>query len=292
MAISTINSPGILAPEEIGPLIIQPLRLRSVALRTSTVIETTRPSLRFPVVELDAAATWLAEGDDITETDPDIGECVVTPVKVGALCKVSNEMVADSAENAQAAGVIGDGLVRQFARAIDLAYFANSTALGPNGLESIAYQAITVGGPFVDFDPFAQAISLVEGVGSVVTSFAASFETVLALTLLKKFQSTATVLSNEPLLAQGEGDVSQPVSRSIFGVPLYSAPNGTIEPGVVWAIAADKVFSVLRQDISITANPFFYFGSDSTAVRGTMRLNYGFPHPAAVVKITGVLPGS
>ena len=116
MAISTVNSPGILAPEEIGPLIIQPLRLRSVALRTSTVIETTRPSLRFPIVELDAAATWLAEGDDITETDPDIGECVVTPVKVGALVKVSNEMVADSAENAQAAGVIGNELIGHPAR--------------------------------------------------------------------------------------------------------------------------------------------------------------------------------
>lgn len=50
----------------------------------------------------------------------------------------------------------------------------------------------------------------------------------------------------------------------------------------MWAIAADKVFTVMRSDISITANPFFYFGSDSTAVRGTMRLGYGFPHAAAV----------
>jgi hypothetical protein len=47
MAILTANASGILAPEEVGPLIIQPLRLRSVALRVSTVIETTRPSLRY-----------------------------------------------------------------------------------------------------------------------------------------------------------------------------------------------------------------------------------------------------
>jgi HK97 family phage major capsid protein len=125
-----------------------------------------------------------------------------------------------------------------------------------------------------------------------VTSFAANFETVNYLSKLKRFQATADVVSNEPLLSQGPGDVANPVQRSIFGVPLYSAPEGTIPDGVVWAIAADKVFTVLRQDISVTANPSFYFGSDSTAVRGTMRIGYGFPHPAAVVKIDSVLPGS
>jgi hypothetical protein len=62
------------------------------------------------------------------------------------------------------------------------------------------------------------------------------------------------------------------VQRSIFGVPLYSAPEGTVKDGVVWAIAADKVFTVMRQDISVVANPYFYFGADSTAVRGAMRL--------------------
>jgi len=132
----------------------------------------------------------------------------------------------------------------------------------------------------------------VERVGSVVTPFAASFNTVLDLALLKRFQNTTDVVSNEPLLAQTTGDVSNPLNHVIFGVPLHSAPEGTIEDGVVWAIAADKVFSVMRQDISITANPFYYFGSDSTAVRGVMRLGYGFPHQAAVVKITSVPPGS
>jgi HK97 family phage major capsid protein len=196
MAITTFTSPGILAPEELGPLIIQPLRLRSVALRVSTVIETMRPSLRFPIVDTDAAAAWVAEGSDITETDPTLGETVVTPTKVAAIVKVSNELIADSAENAQAAGVVGDGLVRQFARAIDKAFFTNTTTLGPNGLESISFQTVTVGGVFVDFDPFADAINLVKRVGSVVTSFAASFSTVNFLAKLKRFQPTTDVVSN------------------------------------------------------------------------------------------------
>jgi len=34
-------------------------------------------------------------------------------------------------------------------------------------------------------------------------------------------------VSNEPLLAQTPGDVSNPVNRRIFGVPLYSVPEST-----------------------------------------------------------------
>jgi hypothetical protein len=38
----------------IVPLIIQPIRLRSVAIRVNTIIETTKKSLRFPVVGAEA----------------------------------------------------------------------------------------------------------------------------------------------------------------------------------------------------------------------------------------------
>ena len=51
---------------------------------------------------------------------------------------------------------------------------------------------------------------------------------------------------------RGESGAAQHPRR---GVVL--CPEGTIEDGVVWAIAADKVFTVMRQDISVTANPFF-----------------------------------
>jgi HK97 family phage major capsid protein len=83
----------------------------------------------FPVVDSNAAASWLAEGDDITETDPGLGECVVTPNKVTALTQISNELIADSADNTQASGVVGDGLVRQFARTIDSTFFTSTTTL-------------------------------------------------------------------------------------------------------------------------------------------------------------------
>jgi hypothetical protein len=71
---------------------------------------------------------------------------------------------------------------------------------------------------------------------------------------------------------------------------MYSVPESTyalptIPDGVVWALAADKTFSSLRQDISVVANPYSAFGSDSTQVRGTMRVNFGYTQPNCVVQI-------
>ena len=55
----------------------------------------------------------------------------------------------------------------------------------------------------------------------------------LALSTLKAF---ATVGSNKPLLGT---DLTQPVSRTISGVPLYSSP--AVAADVVWAIPAQHV---------------------------------------------------
>jgi hypothetical protein len=38
------------------------------------------------------------------------------------------------------------------------------------------------------------------------------------------------------LLNAGDGDVTTTQPRNIFGVPLFSLPEGTIDDGVVWAL--------------------------------------------------------
>jgi HK97 family phage major capsid protein len=180
-------------------------------------------------MQLDAAANWLAEAADITETDPTIGEEVVTPLKVGALTKVSNELANDSSP--AATSVVGDGLVRSIARKVDLAFFGNTTPLGPNGLQSLTGIATVTapGSAWSNFDWAIEAQSQLERVGSTVTAFAASFETVRQLSEVKQFVGT-TASSNEPLLQADDVSTAQP--RSIFGVPLFSLPEGVIADGM------------------------------------------------------------
>jgi HK97 family phage major capsid protein len=283
MSLLSAAAGGILLPEEVGPLILQPLRALSTAIRISTEVTTGSSKFRLPVVQLDAAANWLAEAADITETDPTIGEEVVTPLKVGALTKVSNELANDSSP--AATSVVGDGLVRSIARKVDLAFFGNTTPLGPNGLQSLTGIATVTapGSAWSNFDWAIEAQSQLERVGSTVTAFAASFETVRQLSEVKQFVGT-TASSNEPLLQADDVSTAQP--RSIFGVPLFSLPEGVIADGTVWALDRAKVYAVIRQDIGVVVDPSFFFGSDSLAVRVIMRIGFGYPHHAAVCKIS------
>jgi HK97 family phage major capsid protein len=228
---------------------------------------------------------WLAEAADITETDPTIGEEVVAPTKIGALTKVSNELANDSSP--AATSVVGDGLVRSIARKLDVAFFGNTTALGPDGLQSLSGIATVTapGSAWTNFDWAIEAQSQLERVGSTVTAFCASFATVRQLSEVKSFTGSAAN-SNEPLLNAGDGDVTQATPRNIFGVPLWSLPEGTIADGTIWALDRQKVYAVIRQDIGLMVDPSFFFGSDSLAVRVIMRIGFGYPHHAAVCKIS------
>jgi hypothetical protein len=116
-----------------------------------------------------------------------------------------------------------------------------------------------------------EAESQLERVGSRVTAFYASFETVRQLSEVKQFTGT-TATSNEPLLQAADGDVTQATQRNIFGVPLWSLPEGSIADGTIWALDAAKTYAVIRSDIGVTIDPSFYFGSDSPAAIRITRL--------------------
>lgn len=68
-------------------------------------------------------------------------------------------------------------------------------------------------------------------------------------------------------------------------MPLYSLPGTVIDDGVVWAIDKSKVFTVFRQDVSLEVDRSVFFGSDSIAVRAIVRVGFGFPHEASIIRI-------
>jgi hypothetical protein len=186
-----------------------------------------------------------------------------------------------------ATAVVGDGLVRSIARKCDLAFFGTVTTNGPNGLGSLSdAQTVSAGSTFTNLDSAVEAQSKLERVGSTVTAFCASFETVRQLSEIKTFVGT-TLTSNENLLSdENNGGMTAATPRNILGVPLFSLPEGTIADGIVWALDREKVYAVIRSDIGVVIDPSFYFGSDSLACRIIMRISFGYPHHAAVCKIS------
>ena len=113
------------------------------------------------------------------------------------------------------------------------------------------------------------------------------------LATLREFQETTTVKSNEFLLSP---DPTQATKYAVNGTPLFWVPDDVIEPGTVWALcgsgANPKAFVVQRLDVELVTSPWPYFSDDCVALRAVLRYGFAWPHAAAVVKVTGVMPGS
>ncbi|MCQ4365834.1 phage major capsid protein [Mycobacterium gordonae] len=273
MALTTSGGASILTPEEVGALVIRPLMETSVAAQVSTVVPTNSHDFRVPIVSADPTAAWTAEGAEITASDPTITEVLVTPRKLAGLTVISNELAADSSP--AALQVVGDGLVRDLKRKLDAAYFGNTTTNGPSGLLSLSSTAIDAGDAWTNLDWAEAAKSAAETVHTTLTAFVASPATALALAELKEQTG-----SNKALLGS---DPTQPTSRVIAGLPLYTSP--AIADGIVWGIPQAHSIFVVRQDATVVTDTSVYFTSDRVAVRATLRIGFGFTYPAAVVKV-------
>lgn len=279
MALFTSSAAGLLRPEEISALVIEPLKDASTALAVSTNVSTQSTAFRIPSVVADPAGGWYQEGANIDLSDAEIAETIVVPTKLAVLSKISNELAADSSP--AAASVVGQGMARDIARKVDSAFFGNTVANGPSGLLSLEDAQTVAGGDLDNLDPFAECMSKLEAVGSEATSFVCSATDGLHLSQLKTFDGVTQ--SNQPLL---ESDPAKPTKRRIFGVPLHVVPDGIIEPGVIWALDRAKLFTVIRQDVTLEVDSSVFFASDSLAVRAILRIGFGHPHEPAIVKMT------
>ena len=277
MVSTTSNAAGILSPEQVGDLVIRPLIAQSIAGQVLTEVQIGEHSYRIPIVTNDPSAAWTAEGAEITATDATVDELEVTPTKLAALTVITNELANDSSP--QAAQVVGDGLVRDLTRKLDQALFTASTANGPTGLPGLSgVSAVSAGASYTNVDAFSDALYTAANGNAQISAWVTNPTTAMTLSKLKEQSG-----SNKPLLGP---DPTVPGGRQILGVPLLTSPYVTTTNNVVWGIAKDYNYLVLREDAEVEADTSVFFSSDRTAIRAKVRAGFGFPHPASLVKIS------
>ncbi|QVI26170.1 phage major capsid protein [Mycolicibacterium neoaurum] len=287
MSLLTSGAGGILTPEEVGELVVRPVSRLSVAYQVSQVAVIGSHEFRIPILTADGTASFVAEGAEIPADDAEVSELVITPKKVAALSMISSELATDSI-NESATEVIGQSLARDTARAVDAAFFGTTTANGPSGLGALAGVSEVEWGTLTNLDAFAEGQSLAEEAGAVIIAWVTSPSTVLSLARLKRETG-----SNEPLL---QPDPTLPGRRQVFGAPLLSSP--AVGDGTVWGIPAAYAtapddedqsgrlsYVVQAQEASLDVDESVMFTSDRVAIRTKLRVAFGWPHPAAVVKI-------
>ncbi len=276
MSLTTANSHGIVVPETLGDLVIAAAARASVALRASTVVTTPTKEYRVPVISALPSSSFVAEGQELAAGDPTIEELLITPAKVGHVAPLSRELVRDSF-NQDAPDIIATAQGIDIAKKIDLAAFGGDNPIANDGLQVLDDVQEVDAGELVNLDAFAEAQSLSEDVGGTITSFIASPANALLLAQLKRGEA-----SNEPLL-QATVDPTAPITRQILGSQLLVSP--AVDDDVIWAIPQAHSLVVVREDVETEVSVDVFFTSDRVAVKTTMRVGWGWPHPAAVVKI-------
>lgn len=275
MSLLTTGAAGILSPEEVAQLVVEPLSQKSVCLQTSTVVPLASGTLRVPIVTADVSAAWTQEGEEISPSLPGIDEIDIVPAKLASITPVSTELAEDSSPEATA--LVMDSVTRDLQLKIDAAWLGNAIQYGPSGLLSVGTATPIPSGGFVNLDPFYEAQSEAEALGATITAWITSPATALQLAQLK----VATDW-NQPLLVTGADSTGKP-QRTIGGVPVWVSRG--CSAGVVWGIDKSRVITAMRRDVDVRVSDQAYFTSDRLAVRATLRCSFGFPHGASIMRI-------
>lgn len=294
---TTGTAGGSFAPTEAADYFFDQLVAMSVGLESGfRQVPTQAARLAIPRVLADTVASWTAEGTEITPTDPNADVVTATPRKLAGLVYASNELVSDSNPDAQ--NVLAENLARSVALKLDKSFYEGSgTAPEIRGLKNQSgIQTVSMGAngaALTNLDPFADALGLLAEADANGTAIVMHPRNWRALTKVKEATG-----SNKPVLIEGSGTPTGGIRRSLYGVPVYltsqlstDETQGTADTAnSIYVYQADQVVVVMRNGADIQVDTSAAFSSDRTAVRVTLRADMVLPNPAAVVRITGVLP--
>lgn len=203
---------GFTVPDEFERRLIQGLEENNIFRRLAHVIKTSSGTRKIPIANDTLEASWIDEGDPITEGTTSFAQATLSAYKMGKLIKVSNELLHDSAFNI--ASYIADRFGNTMGRAEEKTFIAGDGDKKPTGVLSSAELGVTA-----------------------TSQTAISFDEIFKLyySLKAPYRSKAVFICNEDLLLQimmlkdGQSnyiwkpaiDVGKP--DTILGRPIYTS---------------------------------------------------------------------
>ncbi len=212
-------------------------------------------TVRVPFVGADPAASVVAEGAAIAETDGTLSEVEIQTAKVAVLSVISNEQWASP------------GAAVRLPLSLQRAVTAKANAEFVAALNALTFTSGGTVAGATDLDVFSDALADIEGAGGDASHILMPSSAWKALAALK----TGTG-SNLPIL--GVGDLAtEKVRRSIMGVPVHLHN------------AATSVYVISKSDLVSASSPLrvdtsddYAFNRDAKALRATLRFGIAPAH--------------
>lgn len=280
MSLTTITGAPVLNSAQIEDSLVKPLESLAAIALCSTIVRTRGASaLRIPITAATPTASFVNEGAEIPVTDADLDELILTPRKLAGLSVITSELAQTSTP--QAADIVGGGLARDIAKKLDMGAFGNLPAPAPAGLAALSgVQAVTAhvsGGKLTDFDWAAEAESLSALAGGNITHWVAAPDAALLV-------ATTPLGGTGGLMSALQPDPTLPTRRQVLGRPLIVSP--AVASRTIWGIDNARSFLAIAEEVTLESDRSVYFTSDKIAIRAKLRVCYGWPEPATIVKIT------
>lgn len=291
LASGTDSAGGVLVPVDTSKQVFDRLRPASVVLSAGCTVIPIDRETTLPVIGASVTAAFVAENGEISASDMTFAGKTLTPRKLSALQRASNELLQDSMPEARK--VIEFDLVKKLAEALDSAFIAgDGNAPNPRGLRNTqSANVVYMGtdGGVLTLDAILQAIGRLEAANAkpgAILMHPRDFQNL-------KAAKTGISGDNRYLIA---ADPSGAFNKSLFGVPVFTSsqvPTNEVRGGSGAVCSSVIVFDPSqvvigrRQDVQVLYDTSRYFEFDQTAIRATTRWDLAVLNAAAVEIIAG-----
>lgn len=267
------NAAPILRPEEVRPLLLDPIARDSLAAACSTVVYIDTPDLHVPTMADLDVADWIPEGEEIPLGDASFDGQTITPARLVGGSVLTKELAEDS--NPEAARLIGESLARDLRRKLDASFFGTKGANTERPAGLLDLTGTTDVTPATAGD-YLGAFLAAEQQASVIDS---------STNLYVANPATAAAISETILTGTaGVQDMTAPAGRTILGVPFIASP--LVAAGTIYGFNKASTLLVFRTDAEIERDDSVFFTSYRVAIRGRIRASWGFTRPESIIKIT------
>jgi HK97 family phage major capsid protein len=254
----------------------------ALILQCSTIsgtVEGDAPSVRVAYVT-DDTATFVAEGDPIPESEPELAEVAVFTGKLSQLVRVSREQFYQQGTADQ----VSTSVARALIRAADHAFLTQSAPTPPatNPAGGILSNGDIISGGELSgsLDELTDLVAEIQLNGGTPTHVLVAPDSWAQLRKLK-----IGVDFNSTLLGAGVADAE----LRLLGIPVIVNPAVPSLSGVV--LDSRAVVSAVG-DVLVSASADAYFASDSIGLRSTWRIGQALVRPDRVATFTVAADGS